>query len=87
MGYNQFTNNQYANKDFFLNCIQYLTDSSGILETRSKDFALRLLDVKKTEDDRSTWQLMNIGLPIVLVLIFGFVYQAVRKRKYQGKFK
>jgi len=28
---------------------------------------------------------MNIGLPIVAVLLFGFIYQAVRKRKYQGK--
>lgn len=84
MGYNQFTNNQYANKDFFLNCIQYLTDSSGILETRGKDFTLRLLDTKKTEEDRVQWQLMNIGLPVVLVLLFGVVYQAVRKRKYQG---
>jgi gliding-associated putative ABC transporter substrate-binding component GldG len=83
MGYNQFTNNQYANKDFFLNCIQYLTDSSGILETRSKDFALRLLDTKKTDEDKAQWQIMNIGLPVILVLIFGFVYQALRKRKYQ----
>ncbi|WP_205509387.1 gliding motility-associated ABC transporter substrate-binding protein GldG [Longitalea arenae] len=85
MGYNQFTNNQYANKDFFLNCIQYLTDSSGILETRGKDFALRLLDTKKTEEDRVLWQLMNIALPVVLVLVFGLVYQALRKRKYQRK--
>jgi len=85
MGYNQFTNNQYANKDFFLNCIQYLTDSSGILETRSKDFALRLLDTKKTEEDKVQWQIMNIGLPVFLVLIFGIIYQALRKRKYQGK--
>jgi ABC-2 type transport system permease protein len=85
MGYNQFTNYQYANKDFFLNCIQYLTDSSGILETRSKDFTLRLLDPQKTEDDRVKWQLLSIGLPVVLVLLFGVVYQAVRKRKYQGK--
>jgi ABC-type uncharacterized transport system involved in gliding motility auxiliary subunit len=84
MGYNQFTNNQYANKDFFLNCIQYLTDSSGILDTRSKDFALRLLDTKKTEEDRAQWQILNIAVPVVLVLIFGVVYQAVRKRKYQG---
>jgi gliding-associated putative ABC transporter substrate-binding component GldG len=84
MGYNQFTNTQYANKDFVLNCIQYLTDSSGILETRSKDFTLRLLDTKKTEEDRSKWQLMNIGLPICVILIFGFVYQALRKRKYSG---
>lgn len=85
MGYNQFTNYQYANKDFFLNCIQYLTDSSGILETRSKDFTLRLLDPQKTEEDRVKWQLLSIGLPVVIVLLFGAVYQAVRKRKYQGK--
>ena len=85
MGYNQFTNYQYANKDFFLNCIQYLTDSSGILETRAKDFTLRLLDPRKTEDDRTKWQLLNIGFPVVLVLLFGAVYQALRKRKYQGK--
>lgn len=85
MGYNQFTHTQYANKDFFLNCIQYLTDSSGILETRSKDFALRLLDTKKTEEDRSRWQLMNIGLPIILIVLFGFIYQALRKRKYSAK--
>jgi ABC-2 type transport system permease protein len=85
MGYNQFTNYQYANKDFFLNCIQYLTDSSGILETRSKDFTLRLLDPAKTEDDRVKWQLLSIGLPVVLVLLFGVIYQAVRKKKYQGK--
>jgi ABC-2 type transport system permease protein len=85
MGYNQFTNYQYANKDFFLNCIQYLTDSSGILETRSKDFTLRLLDPAKTEESRGKWQILSIGLPVFLVLIFGVVYQAVRKRKYQGK--
>lgn len=85
MGYNQFTNYQYANKEFFLNCIQYLTDSSGILETRSKDFTLRLLDPAKTEESRGKWQVLSIGLPVVLVLIFGVVYQAIRKRKYQGK--
>jgi gliding-associated putative ABC transporter substrate-binding component GldG len=85
MGFNHFTNYQYANKDFFLNCIQYLTDSSGILETRSKDFTLRLLDPQKTEEERVKWQLLSIGLPVVLVLLFGVVYQAVRKKKYQGK--
>lgn len=84
MGFNQFTNYQYANKDFILNCIQYLVDSSGILETRSKDFTLRLLDVKKTEEERSKWQLMNIGTPILVVILFGIIYQALRKRKYRN---
>jgi ABC-2 type transport system permease protein len=84
MGFNQFTNYRYANKDFIQNCIQYLVDPSGILETRSKDFTLRLLDVKKTEEERNKWQLINIGAPILVVLLFGIVYQAIRKRKYQS---
>ena len=83
MGYNQFTQAQYANRDFILNCIEYLTNSSGILQTRSKDFTLRLLDAKKIESDKNFWQLINIGLPIILVLLFGFFFQALRKRKYQ----
>ena len=83
MGYNKFTQAQYANKDFILNCIEYLTNSSGILETRSKDYTLRLLDAKKIDSDKNFWQLINIGLPIILVLLFGFIFQALRKRKYQ----
>jgi ABC-type uncharacterized transport system involved in gliding motility auxiliary subunit len=84
MGFNQFTKYQYANKDFFLNCMEWLVNPSGVLETRSKDFTLRLLDSRKTEEERTFWQLLNIGLPVVLILIFGFIYQALRKRKYQG---
>ena len=83
MGYNKFTQAQYANKDFILNCIEYLTNSSGILATRSKEYTLRLLDAKKIESDKNFWQLINIGLPIILVLLFGFLFQALRKRKYQ----
>jgi hypothetical protein len=83
MGFNQFTQRQYANRDFFLNCIEYLVNNSGILETRSKDFTLRLLDPKKVEQNKSTWQIVNVGIPIVLVLIFGFIYQALRRKKYQ----
>jgi ABC-2 type transport system permease protein len=83
MGFNQFTQRMYANKDFFLNCIEYLVNPSGILETRSKDFTLRLLDPKKVEESKTTWQLINIGAPIVLVLVFGLIYQALRRKKYQ----
>lgn len=83
MGYNQFTNYQYANKDFILNSIEYLVNPSGILETRAKDYTLRLLDPGKVEAEKTQWQLINIGVPVLLVIVFGFVYQALRKRKYQ----
>ncbi len=83
MGFNQFTQVQYANRDFLLNSIEYLTNPSGILATRSKDYTLRLLDAKKIESSKTFWQLINIGLPIMLVLLFGILYQFFRKRKYQ----
>src|SRR5579862_2004971 len=82
MGYNKDVDFTFANQDFIQNCFDYLTGSSGILEARSKDFTLRLLDPKKVEDNRSMWQFINIVLPLLLVIIFGFIYQALRKRKY-----
>jgi len=82
MGRNMYTGYQYANKDFFLNCLEWLTDRSGILELRGKDYSLRLLDKKKVEEERTVWQLLNIGLPVGLVLIFAVIYQYLRKRRY-----
>lgn len=82
MGMNQFTRMQYANKDFILNCIEYLTNASGILSARSKTFVLRLLDPAKVEDEKTTWQIVNTAVPVSLILIFAIIYQAIRNRKY-----
>ena len=73
---------QFANKDFLLNCLEYLVNKPGIIETRNKDIVLRLLDSKKVKKQKTTWQFINIALPILLVLLFGWIYQQVRKRKY-----
>lgn len=83
MGFNQFTERQFANKDFFLNCVEYLVNPSGILEARSKDLTLRLLDPKKVEQQKATWQFVNLGIPVILILLFGFIYNELRKRKYR----
>lgn len=85
MGVNPYTKYKYANSEFIMNCVEYLVDNSGILETRSKDLTLRLLDKKKLETDKTTWQLINIIVPLLLVILFGGLYQFIRKRKYGGK--
>ncbi len=95
MGWNKYTFVEYlleneagkyfvpvANKDFLLNCVEYLVNKPGISETRNKDIVLRLLDSKKVKEQKTTWQFVNIGLPIFLVLLFGWIYQQMRKRKY-----
>lgn len=82
MGTNKYTKVGYANKDFFLTCVEYLANKNNILEAKGKDYTLRLLDVKMVEEERSWWQIINIVVPIALVCLFALVYQWRRKRKY-----
>lgn len=84
MGYNQFTGVQYANRDFILNSIEYLVNPKGVLEARSKDLTLRLLDPARVEEDKGFWQMVNLVLPVLVVLTGAGIYQWLRKRKYKG---
>ena len=84
MGTNQFTKIQYANHDFIVNCIEYLVNPSGILNTRSKSYVLRMLDPVKLDNEKTTWQILSVGLPVLLILGFAFVYQLIRNRKYKS---
>jgi ABC-2 type transport system permease protein len=87
MGMNPYTYGSqqeftFANKDFLQNCLDYLINSSNLSEAKAKDYTLRLLDKKKVEAEKFTWQLINIVVPVILVLLFAFVFQFIRKRKY-----
>lgn len=82
MGMQQYENYQFANKEFLLNALDYLVNNNGLLETRSKDFTLRLLDKQKITEQKTMWQVINIGVPILLVMLFGWLYQLKRKRDF-----
>ncbi|HLX93806.1 MAG TPA: gliding motility-associated ABC transporter substrate-binding protein GldG [Puia sp.] len=82
MGYNKDIDFTFSNQDFIQNCFDYMADPTDILQTRAKDFTLRMLDPKKVEEGRATWQFVNLVLPLVLVVLCGLLYQAIRKRKY-----
>jgi ABC-2 type transport system permease protein len=83
LGYSQANGGYtFANQDFIDNCVEYLVNPSRILETRAKDYTLRMLDPTKVERDRTLWQLVNIGLPILIVVLSGYVYQQVRRRRF-----
>lgn len=82
LGYYLYTKQTFANKDFILNCIEYLADNDGLLETRNKEVKLRMLNSVKVEEEKLQWQLLNIALPIGLVILFGLGYNFFRKRKY-----
>jgi ABC-2 type transport system permease protein len=82
MGVLPLENYRFANREFFLNAMDYLVSNNHLFESRNKDFVLRLLDKRKVEEQRTTWQLINIGLPLALLVLTGIFLQWLRKREY-----
>ena len=87
MGMNVYTYNTqaqvpFANKDFLQNCLDYLINENGLSEAKAKDYVVRLLDNKKTAEQKTFWQVINIAVPVIAVLLFAIIFQWLRKRKY-----
>ncbi|SEK57338.1 gliding motility-associated ABC transporter substrate-binding protein GldG [Parapedobacter koreensis] len=82
LGWDRYTEQQYGNKSFLLNAIDYLTDDTGIITLREKEVKLRLLDPIKIKAQSAAWQLFNVALPPALLLLLGFLQHYLRKRKY-----
>ncbi len=85
LGFDQFTQNTYANKEFIENAISYLVDGDGLIDIRSRELKVRLLDPTKVNQDGVKWQLINTLIPILLIVALGFVMAALRKVKYSKK--
>jgi ABC-2 type transport system permease protein len=76
------TERNFANEDFVLNALSYLTDENGLINARAKEIRIRPLDQIKVDQQATGWQLFNLLVPIVLVLVFGFTKAYLRRRKY-----
>ncbi len=84
LGYDKYTNQTYGNKNFLMNCMNYLCDDSGLIGVRARELTLRLLDKKKLKNERLKWQIVNTGLPLLGLVLFGIIYNIRRKRKYSS---
>jgi ABC-2 type transport system permease protein len=78
----KWTQETFGNKEFLLNTIDYLLDDDGLINLRNKSLKINLLDKQKAFEERSFWQFFNVLLPLLLLLVFGFVFNYIRKRKY-----
>tara|TARA_R110002049_G_scaffold107950_4_gene255880 strand:- start:23866 stop:25506 length:1641 start_codon:yes stop_codon:yes gene_type:complete len=78
----KWTNQEFGNKDFLLNSVDYLLDDSGLINLRNKSLQIRMLDKQKAFKERTYWQFLNVVLPLILLFVFGFGFNYLRKRKY-----
>lgn len=82
LGINPFDGYHYGNKDFLMNCMEYMIDNKGIIAARNKEIKLRPLDQDRAFVEEKTWQLINLVLPILVLIIIGFIYTFTRKKRF-----
>ncbi|WP_372792836.1 gliding motility-associated ABC transporter substrate-binding protein GldG [Lutibacter sp.] len=83
LGINKWTNQRYGNKEFLLNTVNYLLDDTGLINIRSKKVKIDFLNKQKAFEETLKWQLINILFPLILLALFGLIFNYSRKKKYQ----
>ena len=83
MGFDRYSQRTYGNRSFIVNSMLYLADDDGWLELRSRDFTLRLLNKKLIVSGKRYWQIINVAIPVLLLLVFALIYTLIRRRAYK----
>lgn len=74
-----------GNKDFMLNAIEYMLDNRGLLESRTREVKLRLLDAVRVKNERKYWQIINIAVPILILSLFGLLFNWYRRFRFGSR--
>jgi gliding-associated putative ABC transporter substrate-binding component GldG len=82
LGLNPFEQYVFDNKSFMLNALEYLFDESGVISARNREVKLRLLDGTRAREEKTFWQALNVGLPLLILGLFGLGYNYLRRRRY-----
>jgi len=82
LGLDRYTMQTFGNKDFLVNCINYLVNDNGLIEMRSRELKPRLLDQDRIKGRRSLWQAVNTVLPVLIIILAGVLYNTLRRRHF-----
>lgn len=82
LGQDKYTGEMFGNRDFIVNCLNYLIDDNGIMELRSRELKSRLIDKPRIKREKLKWQAVNVVFPVLFVILSGIAYSYFRKRKY-----
>lgn len=82
LGFDPLTNSTFANRDFLLNTVAYLTNENGLIQARNKEVKIRPLDKVKIKTGRVKYQVLNLGAPLVLLMLYGLLRFYLRKKRF-----
>ncbi|MGA9269193.1 MAG: gliding motility-associated ABC transporter substrate-binding protein GldG [Lutimonas sp.] len=78
----KWTQQPYGNLSFLLNATHYLLDENGIIRLRAKSLELQFLDKERAYSERGRWQIINLVLPLVLLLLLSVLFRMIRIKRY-----
>ncbi|MGG5504800.1 gliding motility-associated ABC transporter substrate-binding protein GldG [Myroides odoratimimus] len=85
LGYDKWTNMLYGNKELLVNSVNYLLDDTGLINLRTKEVKIPMLDKVSVEREYTSIQMKVLVIPIALVVVFGTIFILIRKRKFNKK--
>lgn len=85
LGYDKWTNMLYGNKELLVNSVNYLLDDTGLINLRTKEVKIPMVDKVSVEREYTSIQMKVLVIPIVLVVVFGTIFILIRKRKFNKK--
>ena len=83
LGYDKWTNNLYANKQFLQNTVHYLMGEDKRLILRSKEIRLAFLDQTLVREEKQRLQTKVFALPLALLAFVGFICGVLRRKAYR----
>lgn len=72
----------HGNGIFFLNLVDHMMGNDYLIPLRSRMKTQRLLNRKAISLERTKWQVINIIIPILIVVLLGAVQLFIRRKKY-----
>ena len=82
LGFDIYTGQMFGNKEFLINCINYLCGDKDLIPLRSREVIVRKLDMAKIERTKKQWQLFNMLVPLGIIAILATVVIILRKKTY-----
>lgn len=82
LGYDRYSKQTFDNLLFVKNVVNYVSGGESVIALRSNEVKMRLLDKNKTSFKRFYWQIINVVLPLLVVVLFGVFVGLYRWFKY-----
>ena len=81
LGYDEYSGQMYGNRDFILDCVNWLCDDEGWMQLRGRNLSLYLLDKTRLKAERTSWEMLNLLFPIFIVAVGGGIFAWGRKSR------